>query len=158
MHLLRMVAVAFALVIPLGPTLSDEKSDIEAVEQELRAETEAINIYKRAKDWARKAVVNSSAGIKFKCGKVEYAEKMIDAIDKQISAIKKGDVSMEKRYKNEQRRYSMLLSLQANRCGRLIRKMTAKFLTDEIEKAQEKKLRHLERELEKMKTRELTAL
>ena len=61
---LVVAALALGLLFPAHQTLADEAADLEAVEQELEAETIALELYKRARERAVKAVQASSLAAK----------------------------------------------------------------------------------------------
>lgn len=64
---MRNVLAATAIVLAVGtiaapPSLAEEAADIEAIERELQAENRAIEIVKRARERAERAVMASSIG------------------------------------------------------------------------------------------------
>ena len=129
----------------LSASLADEKADVALVEQEIRAVDDSIAIHNRAKERARKAVDRSSLG-----------QKCRNAISKWKKADKALRTSRAKTDERTKAEYLAELhrrraTLYEKKCYLFVKRMTRIFLSDEIERAQEKKLPGLARELKKIR-------
>lgn len=141
---MRITAISaiVALVVSGGlvsTPLANEKDDIALVEQEIRAVDDAIAIHKRAKERAKTAVGKSTLGQKCQ----EARQNSLNNVDKAGETM---DESLNRAILLLQRS-----DLYAEKCHIFIDRMTAIFLTDEIEKAENKKLYGLIRELKKLR-------
>lgn len=197
-----ITCITLALVPCLfaGPAFPDEQSDTDAVERELRAEKNALEIYKRAYKRAWIAIKNSSlehqvvkakkamekaqeislefmrgsdcshlgsnnilaAGYASVSACNEERANIKSTLEKIVDASIQGGMSREKErelfhtvyfsstayksYLKAQVAYDRVLEERES----LQRKMTSKFLNDEIKKLREKKLLDLKRKLEEL--------
>ena len=131
---LTALAISGSLV---SVSLADQKADVARVEQELRATAEAAAIHNRARERAVKAVELSSLGRK------------LQRVEREWAKFKRGEEIEEPASRLREKRI-----LYREKIGIFVKRMTRIFLTDEIERAAEKKLDGLMRELKKIRKRE----
>ena len=116
---------------------ADEKSDVARVERELQAVEDAVAIHNRARERAEKAVEMSSLGQEFRRVKSEYAKFRSGKETAELPS------SLYEKIEIYSRKYAIF-----------VKKMTRIFLTDEIERAKQRKLDGLMRELKKIRERD----
>ena len=116
---------------------ADEKADVARVEQELRATAEAAAIYSQARERARKAVEMSSLG------------RELRRVEREWGKFEKGEEISEPASRLREKRI-----FYKKQIGIFVNKMTRIFLNDEIERAKQKKLDGLMRELKKIRKKD----
>ncbi len=171
---MRIILCSVFLVLFATSALSQtpSASDIEAVEKELRTEKEAHTIYERARKRAAVAVQNSSLGRKMKKvhqESMKFHEEWKKCLEKwkkmepsqwEMHNQKKMLVFFQK--KDKARRDCEPLSKRSSeaidiwmvlfdKSSKLQRKMTRKFLDDEIEKLKKRGMGQIMRDLQILK-------
>ncbi|MCY4547537.1 MAG: hypothetical protein OXC28_04140 [Defluviicoccus sp.] len=120
---------------------AEDKADVARVEQEIRTVDEAMAIHKRARERAAKAVRLSSLGQEYRRAQAKYKKMMsgepVEGIRSQIH--------------DRARVY-------AEKYVAFVKRMTRIFLNDEIERATEKKLDGLMRELKKIRSKDYASI
>ena len=138
---MRTVYGVLTKLVVIGSLVSvsfaDEKADVARVEQKLRAITEAAAIHDRARERARTAVSLSSLGRK------------LQWVEREWEKFKRGEEIAEPASKLREWRI-----MYGREIKRLVKRMTRIFLTDEIERAAEKKLDGLMRELKRIRKKD----
>ena len=168
--------LCFFLVMIFSTSVFAQSSDIDAVEKELQAEKEAQEIYNRARKRAKIAVGNSSIGKQKKEAFEKYKNTVAERQEclkewkKMSSSWKIGIIrttkEMNQDFKKRMKAWDRCqpISQKSDKASdewmalfkqneRIERKMTRKFLDDEIEKLKARKMIGLMRKLDKIMKR-----
>lgn len=140
---MRYVFIVLCLILLSTPAFPNEQLDIEAVEQHLQLEKEALQIYKRAEKRAENAVKKSSLG--------RELLRLHEVPNDETKKITKSKLGLN----FDKLRKSIANSINAHRLrekyAKFVRIMTYKFLDDEIKELREKKRNALLRIFEELR-------
>ena len=170
-----LLAMLAGIVIAT-PAWADEQADIKAVEEILKIEKEALEIRDRASTRAKVAVAKSSLGKKCRQAKYDHenarrslkktkeyreylgSEKLDERkMPRDLDKMREWISESERRHKAYEKKAASvkllgkMRSQLSDQCFRMEEKVFLIFLDDEIDQAVEAKLKHLSRELRKIR-------